>query len=275
MNSEIKNILVPTDFSVCAQQAATVAIELAAKMDATIHFLHLLAEPDDELHVPGNVLTKNKVNKEVAEARTKLNELVIQAERQGVEGKQVLVFDKGNDQIEDYIKPYKIQFIVMGSHGKTGIRELVIGSNTQSIIKHTTVPVLVLKKPVGKFKFQNIVFASTFVEDPSTALGILLKLSKSWSAKVHILFVNLESQSVTTEQAYTLLNKLKAKYPDKPFTINLVENTDEEWAINQFADKIQADLIAITRHDRVGYIFSHCVAEDLIKHFDTPVLVLS
>ena len=49
-----------------------------------------------------------------------------------------------NEQIERYIKPLNIDFVVMGSHGATGIRELVIGNNTQRIVRKSSIPVLVI-----------------------------------------------------------------------------------------------------------------------------------
>jgi nucleotide-binding universal stress UspA family protein len=57
----------------------------------------------------------------------------------------------------------------------------------------------------------------------------------------------------------------------------VADTNDEEWAINQFAVQLEADLIAISTYDKEGVLkfFSHPVAESLVNHQKLPVLVLN
>jgi nucleotide-binding universal stress UspA family protein len=269
----MKRLLVPTDFSPCAYKAAQAAMSIAAKMDAIIYFLHIMLEPLDVPHTP-NPQRPIQHNPQIGFARDQLNKLVLEAEHRDVKTTQLLIFEKADERIENYIKPYAIDLIVMGSHGATGKRELVIGSNTQRVVRNAVVPVLVIKQPLPAQGFSNIVFASTFTEQLSEPFATVVAFAKYWDAQVHLLFVNLNDRLTSADKANEAMKKLTRDYPDRSFTTSIAEANDEEWAISQFTEQIGADLIALTAHDKAGFIFKHCIAEDLVNHEDTPVLVL-
>ncbi len=70
-----------------------------------------------------------------------------------------------------------------------------------------------------------------------------------------------------------IAKELTLPYPKLQYTVNDIETNDEEWGIHQFVEKINADMIAITTHDKTGFL-SHSVAEDLVNHETIPVLVI-
>jgi nucleotide-binding universal stress UspA family protein len=270
----MKNILVPTDFSECAQNATIVALQIASQVKASIHFLHIMPSPDESVHVPN--ITKLKGNNvQKGHAQDKLNALVAAASKVGVMATPLLVLDKGNEQIETYIKPLDIDFVVMGSHGATGIRELVIGSNTQRVVRHATVPVLVIKNlPTKSLSVKGIVFATTLQDNVLDAFDSVAALAKLWKAKVHILVINFMENPGDQALINKVVKELTQPYPDLSTTQSSIEVNDEEWGIHQFLEKTDAEMIAITKYDKTGFILSHSVAEDLVNHEDVPVLVI-
>lgn len=161
----MKNILIPTDFSDCARAAEDFGLELAKKADAEIHFLHLLNTSVDWVNLP---LEKESLypetKAEIGHARNELNILVNRAEKMGLKAQQFLSFDKDRAEIDKHIEHHEHDFIVMGSHGTKGVREIT-GSNTQKVVRNSTEPVLVVKKKAKMFEIKNLVFASTFEED--------------------------------------------------------------------------------------------------------------
>lgn len=270
----MKNILVPTDFSACAQNAANAATQLAVKLKAGIHFLHIMPVAGELSHVPhATQAASHDLGR--GHAQNELNLLVSKATKRGLNACPLLVFDKGNERIENYIDPLGIDLVVMGSHGATGIRELVIGSNTQRLVRSSTVPVLVIKRPItDQFKIENIVFASTFNEDMITPFNAVANLSRSLKATVHILFINFIDKLVTQNILDGIVKKLTQSHPDIKFTNNTAEANDEEFGIHQFVEMIQADVVAITTQDKTGFLIRHSVAEDLVNHENVPVLVI-
>lgn len=197
------------------------------------------------------------------------------ATQAGIKATPLLVFDRGSEKIENYISPLKIDLIVMGSHGARGIRELVVGSNTQRLVRHSSVQVLVVKNRISEpIKMESIVFASTFKEDITPALDQVVNFARLFKATVHMLFINFIDKLTDQKSIEAIIQKLTRSYPDVPFTSNTAEANDEEWGIHQFVEMIDADLVALTRGDKTGFLVRHSVAEDLVNHEKIPVLVI-
>lgn len=270
----MKKILVPTDFSACAENAFSVALEIARKAGAELIVQHLYDDKSGSMHV---LPTKPiETDPALGHAKAKLDELVASAERAGVHTRPLLVMNKGTDKIENYIEPLGIDLVVMGSHGATGIRELVIGSQTQRVVRHATAPVLVIKNKPDVVTFDKILFASTFHENPAKALGSVSKLRELWNSTIHMLYIGLENDKQTKAEVDEKMNTLQAQFPNATFTRNFITTNDPEWGIKHAAKDIAPDAIALTTQLKTGaFIFSHSLAESLVNHEQLPVLVIN
>lgn len=268
----MKRILVPTDFSVCADNAVQVALEIAGKFKAEIIFQHL----HDDLSGSAHTLQGAAKQHELGHIKAMLDALVHKAEKAGLTARQLLVLNKGNDKIENYIESLKIDLVVMGSHGATGIRERVLGSQTQRVVRQSSAPVLVIKHKPERKGFKNILFATTFHENPEKVIEPIVKLVSGYSGKVHLLYVGLEKDSQTKAEVEEKMHRLEQKFPQATFTRNFITTNDPEWGIQYVAKDIAPDAIALTTQLKVGkFIFTHSLAEDLVNHENRPVLVIS
>lgn len=270
----MKRILVPTDFSECATVASDMALLVARRLGAELLFLHLGIDKSGYAHVPGKSITH--VDAESGQARYQLDLLVRKAEAAGVKARAELVLGSGREKIEDYIAPYQIDGLVMGSHGATGFRETIIGSNTQRVIRNATVPALVVKTPFVKAEIENIVFASRFKEDVNAAITLTVDFASNWNAKIHLLFVNLVSHLIDDRIARLMMSKEVERYPKTQFTMSITETNDKEFGITDFASKSRADLVAVALEPQstVGRLINPNLAEQLINHAPFPVLVI-
>lgn len=270
----MKQILVPVDGSECAQRAARVAIQLAAIAKAKIHFLHILADTDREFHVPHETSTMVHSSQKV-QMQNELQQLVSLATQSGVESSPLLVLDKAGERIENYIQPLDIDLIIMGSHGATGIREFIIGSNTQRVVRHATVPVLVIKHAINKFAVKNILFASPFEGESQRALNWVVQFAKLFGAVINIAFVNFPNEQASLKLRESLRKQIQERYPAQNFKFDNIEGNDLEKELNELAIPIDADLIALTTQAHTGFILSHSVAIDMVNHEKRPVLVIN
>ena len=133
------NLLVPTDFSPCADQAFSFSVKLARRLEARLHVVHRLTSTVD--WVP-NAAHEHRLTRE--------DQLNLLAE--GVEGVEVvtaLLEGKLSSTIQEYTEAHGIDLVVMGSHGASGKSEYFIGSNTQKVVRTLHCPVLVLKGPLS------------------------------------------------------------------------------------------------------------------------------
>lgn len=149
---EIRKILVPTDFSGHADLAADYAMELAARFDAQVCFLHVYdmptyVLPDGALlpaaDVVANLMADIEKRLDGLKARYRETTVPIRSEtRQGVPLAEIVRFAK-----ED-----ATDLIVMGTHGRTGIEAFLIGSVAEKVVRKAPCPVLTVRPPGFGFK---------------------------------------------------------------------------------------------------------------------------
>ncbi len=271
----IKKILVPTDFSSFSGFALIVASRIALRAGATLVLLHISEKLKATHHVPveTGVIPEGKDS-----IRVELDRLVQEAALNGIKAEAVYVQSQGADEIEDYIKPYEIDFIVMGSHGLKGIRSAIAGSSTRRLIRKAEVPVLVIKQSVDeKNQFKNIVFASTFRKDQSHALNHIVSFARYFESSIHVVFINLYYHLIREDVARETIARIMEKYKDVNYTVNISETNSEDYGIEDFAEKIDADLISVVmeNHLFVGGFLNLSVADKLIQKQSKPVLVIN
>lgn len=272
----MKKILVPTDYSDCANDAIDIAKVIAAKSGAELFLLHLEEVVPEVVHVLHHTATEENPH-HIGHARYQLQQVVDSIEKECLKVKGIFVANERQEGIEDYVKPYNIDFMVMGSHGAKGIRELIIGSKTQKVIKKASVPVLVVKRPNQKFNPKKILFASTFRHDVSKPLKEVVEFARLWEADIHLVFINSLSHLIEETEAKRIMSKQMEGAPEIKYTLNISETNDEEWGISKFARLIDADMIAVVfdSHGGLTRLFTSSVAEKLINHEDIPILVIT
>jgi len=270
----MKKIIVPTDFSDCANNASDAAIAIAKKANAEIHFMHILRTPVDWKRLrPEQEKNFPDILHKIGDAKSELTNLKRRAIGEGLVTETSMVF--GNDGIVNHLQDHSHDFIVMGSHGTKGFKE-VIGSNTQKIVRYTSSPVLVIKNKMPDFEVKNIVFASTF-EGSFKPFEKVIELADIMKAKIHLLNVNMPFHFKETDEIEAKMEGFLSKCPRGNCTINIYNALNEERGIQKFADSINAELIALTTHGKTGFMkmISPSIAESLVNHSNKAVLCVN
>ena len=145
-----KRILVATDGSTLSKKAVTSAIELAALANAELVALKVVPRYPQSYFEGAIVLQAeevSRVEKQWAEDGQAVVDAVQKAAlAQGVKAKAITVkSDFVSDAVIAAAKKHKCDLIVMASHGRRGIKRLLLGSETQQVLTHSHVPVLVLR----------------------------------------------------------------------------------------------------------------------------------
>jgi nucleotide-binding universal stress UspA family protein len=82
----------------------------------------------------------------------------------------------------------------MGTKGSSGLAELLVGSNTERIVRLSRVPVLSVRNAPAGFSIKTIVFASNFEADQLPAVSRLKSLQELFGARVHLVYVNVPNR---------------------------------------------------------------------------------
>lgn len=141
-----KVIVVPVDFSACARAALDYATELATKLDASIHVVHAVGAQLFGTEV-GLTITQETIDQIVQQHQVGLDKLV--AERAGKAAFGPVIVDVGDARsvITATAERLHADLIIMGTHGRRGIKRLVLGSVAELVVRVAPCPVLLVREP--------------------------------------------------------------------------------------------------------------------------------
>jgi len=147
--SRPKVILVPTDFSAPSEAALDYARILATKFGSALELLHVIDDPtSDSQFVPdGFAASTVDIRTELAEhARKRLETLVTFVDRARYHAHAEAVFGSPARTIVDYATASASALIVMGTHGRTGLAHLLMGSVAEQVVRSAPCPVLTVRQ---------------------------------------------------------------------------------------------------------------------------------
>lgn len=139
-----ERILVPTDFSSCAEQALEVALHVAEKFDATITLMHA-CEPPSYAYA-GAMAPVDLVTPVQDAAREMTRRAFADLKRRYAKADCVLAFGTASMEILACVDKHAAELVVIGSRGRTAIGRVVLGSVAARIVRLAPVPVLTVRQ---------------------------------------------------------------------------------------------------------------------------------
>ncbi|WP_346880665.1 universal stress protein [uncultured Algibacter sp.] len=270
----MKKILVPTDFSDQAENALKVAAQLAKKHQCEIYLLHILEIPLHQVDalntysdMPEAVFFMKLAHKKFEKLKNKtyLKDIVIH---------ETVDFHEIFKGIYHVCKKHDIDLIIMGSNGASGLKEMLIGSNTEKVVRTSDTPVLVIKKEHEVFDVKKLVFASDFNDENKATYNKAITFANTFDADLHLLMVNTPNSFSTTAYAKQRMKAFVKSDGFANFSLNIYNDHTIEKGIMHFSESINADLICMSTHGRQGisHFFNGSISEDLVNHAKRPVM---
>lgn len=268
----MKTILVPTDFSDTARNAADYAAHLAKDMNAKIILFHAYHIPTTVSEVPVMVISPDELQQE---NETLLNRYAAQLKE--TTGVDVDCRAKIGLAVDEIIQEgTAADLIVMGMRGAGKLSEALIGSIATSVLRKSHTPVLVIPEKAFYTRPEKIVFACDY--DPRTnmhQLNALKHLLKTFKAKLFILNVKKQKEIVSVEEAVTGM-KLENELFDVEHVYYFPESDDLVNGINEFVESHMADMVVTIPHvyNLVDRIFHRSISKKMAFHIHVPLLAL-
>lgn len=273
----MKKIIVPVDFSEHSEFALEAAAGLAQKFGSELIVLHML-ELSNAIISSANEALNQEALFYLKLAEQKFETFLNKPYLEGLKVTPIIKHFKVWSEVNDVATEHKAELIVMGSHGASGIKEVLVGSNTQKVVRHAEIPVLVIKHNPILLDFENAVFASDFSEEVVAPYLRAKTMFEDLGAKMHLVYVNspdgnFRSSSEIDKRVADFLKKAEGDL-DNLNNINMVSDYSIEKGILNFANVIGADLIAVATHGRKGlaYFLEGSVSEDVANHSTLPVM---
>lgn len=271
----MKKILVPTDFSDCAENATDAAIQIAKRYGAELHFYHFLSAPIDWVHLDysQNIMYPDVTN-EVNRVKEKLNNLVKKAELQGLSALEYMDFDTSTEAVTKYARRNNISMIVMGSHGAKGVKEFFMGSNAQMVVRNAEVPVLIVKDKLKNVQIPNILFVSDFEDEMMLPFTHVVSFAELLGAKIHLLYINTPSDF---QRSWVVKEKMEgfiALASSNLEEAEIIDSYSFEEGIEKYCELNITGLLAIATHHRKGLsrAFLGSLTEKVVNHVRIPVV---
>ena len=143
----VHHVLVPLDFSTYAEQALDYAIALAQKLQARVTLLHVI-QPPEVVKVEGGIWPSSTFLQDLEAAVTRdMEGYLARVTAAGLAGEIAVVHGVPFQEILDTAKARQVDLIIMGTHGRTGLSHVLLGSVAEKVVRLAPCPVLVARQP--------------------------------------------------------------------------------------------------------------------------------
>jgi len=273
-------VVLPTDFSENAFHAISYAVKLLENSTCIFYLVHAYTPAvyrvDYTLGSPGQLGLPDDERYRAEEALEKTRKRI---KEQFDVSKHTFVahaaFNSLADEIDSIAQKENVDFIVMGTQGATGAKEILFGSNTVHIIQKTGIPVLTVPSEFEYRPPENILFPTDYeVDYGKVNLDFLLKFSKLEHSKLHIMHVTspegLDSDKLEHKSF------LEGRLLEYNHEFHDLPDQDLIGAINQFQKQIPVELLAMVKnkHTFLERLFVEPIIKNVGLHSKVPFLVL-
>lgn len=272
----VRNIAVATDFTPWSERATRHALVVAHRFAAHLHLVHAVRRSEFPL---------------VPDMMVPLDEL---AERDGADMIRRLNADHSLNEIEhrcwnlngefsdtlgDFVRDRKIDLLVLGTRGRSGIARLLLGSVAQQIFQYVFCPILTVgplcRGAARHLRMNNLLFATDLSPESEAAIPYVLTAAKTWGTAVDVVHVSSSPKPAVRQRMESLRNEIDilANGECPPVRCHLLSG-EVSSAVLEFATQRQEDLIVLgLDHHRSLYngpALSH--AYEIVRQARCPVL---
>jgi nucleotide-binding universal stress UspA family protein len=172
------------------------------------------------------------------------------------------------------ITEHKVDLVVMGTSGRSKTESMLIGTNTERVVRHAKCPVLTVHEKPASTNFKNIVYATAMAKDEEVFSRIVKRAQTLYNSTIHLVRINTPGDFQKDHIVKDYMEKFAKKLQLKNYTINVYNDLTAEEGIIRFSDSVNADMIAMATHGRTGFahVIAGSVAEDVLGQAKRPVL---
>jgi nucleotide-binding universal stress UspA family protein len=265
----MKTILVPTDFSNNANNALKYANELAKAINNKIVLLHSFMPLTNVYDLTSEMLMEN-LNEHKQSSEKNLKK--ISDKYITVPSRYVVKVGDTTDEIVTNVEKSKSHLIVMGTHGASGVKRILFGSNTSEVISKSIVPVLAVPQKYRYKKIDTIVYASD-LKNTINELKHIIPIAKQLGATIEVLnlkYAHSKNDNAMIEKKVKALSYKKIKLIEQQAKIDqtLVEQ------IQRYLTKHKPQLLVMFPENKNWFdkIFLSSKTEELATELKIPLL---
>ncbi|MFZ1527218.1 MAG: universal stress protein [Ferruginibacter sp.] len=270
----MKTIIIATDFSPAAENAAKYAADLAITLNAALLIFHSFQVPVSYADVP-LTLSANDLRTDAEEDISKLKNMLMGHINNNLRIETVVeegVFFSELKRLCERIQPYAV---VMGSQGTSNTERLFFGSESVYTTKHLEWPVITVPVNSSLRNIKKIGLACDFDHVVETIPAKEIKrMVTDFKAELHIL--NTGTNDKYSPELVFQSGMLQEMIADLKPAYHFISNRNITEGIIEFADKNRIDLLIVVpkHHLLPGKLLSKSITKQFVLHSHVPVMVL-
>jgi nucleotide-binding universal stress UspA family protein len=296
MRPNLKNIMCLTDLSIFSNQTIDYGIALAKEFESRLYLCHVVDIPSMALYAEAHLDPMEQQNQIISHAEVTLGDLT---RGEDIDWQPLITVGPTVSEISRLVEEKNVDLVISASHGRSGLKRLVLGSVTEELMRTISCPMLILRSPEQsnnqpepvEFRLKKIMVGCDFSSDSTLALRYALSFAQEFEAELHLVHVieptayqNLSKTVKDAEKSYQMeLKELLGKKLD-----NLVPEDARNWCfpktslidgradekIVDYADQNKIDLIVlgVRGHGLVETLFIGSTTDRVARQSPCPVL---
>lgn len=272
----MNKILVPTDFSPHAENALNYAMDLAKKENAKLILLHAYHVNYQVSYGEPQLLSQEMETLQKA-SEEGLKSLTVKIDHAGgIPYETVSTPDLATDAILNAIEDHNIDLVVMGTKGATGLQEIILGSNTTSVIGKTSCPVLAVPEDASFREIKQITYATDYHNEDIHSLQKLLEIAKPYHAQLNLLHIYKETEEAERENMKKFMEDVNEKVDYNNMSFQIVEGDDINGKLEEYLKMNYTDLLVMSTHHHrlLDRLFGKSITRKMVHHTSVPLLVM-
>lgn len=291
---QLRNILIATDFSECSQRALLHAVAAAHHYGSTLHLVHVVSPAAFSLvpadaYMNGSDAVWSAIDLARNDAQALIGDVLRRSRCEDLKHRTWVQAGGISDTLWALIEGEHIDLVVVGTHGRTGLRKIVLGSVAEEVFRHARCPVLTVgphawQSDPQAVHLKHILFPTDFSSDSARALPFVISIANDFGATLTLLHVLEFLDSDAAHDRPRVVRAMEERMRDmvaatghRPPKLQLqVELGEIAETVLQSASRLQADLIAFglkapdTYVDRLPWMHAY----QIVCEAGCPVLSL-
>lgn len=281
----MKKILIPTDFSSCANNAIDFAVQSAKLFPASIILLHVL-EVHGDVYTDYMGLEKEfhqSLTNDIEKKLQQVKEIIEETENVSVSTK--IVLGTVREAVKKTAIEEEAELIVMGTLGAGGLTEKLFGSKTASVIGCTDIPLITIPYDYEWKKPEKILLATNRFEEDPTVLNYIFELAYLYMSQVSVtVFTDTDDDDPAvflehTRQMPRFEKLIKEQYREDTLIVSHLYGTEFEDTLQKYIEEQSIDMLVMITYKKKENVWSRIFAPSKTRrmsfHTTIPLLTIA
>lgn len=292
INEEFKpqrKILIATDGSEASEKAADFGIETLKFEGAKVYAVYVI-DTASYGSVPMDEKKLKRIEQLEEMGRKATSYVERKAKDAGMEAESIVLQGNPAEEIVDFAEEQRVDMIVVGSLGKSGIKRFMLGSVSEKVVRRAKIPVLVVREHKEEKPYKQILIAADCSKATEKAVDFGIEIARLNGAKVYAVHVidpifNDLMEEAWAENAYEQFKKIgreavsyveeKGKAAGMEVESAVLEGNPAEKIVD-FAEEQKVDMIVVGSLGKSGYeqFAIGSVSAKVLRNAKVPVLIV-